>query len=455
LARLWSSQAAPAVGFGVAEAHNAAPARLSWGVAALLLATGDALAARFGAVAVRGELSGFSKASSGHCYFNLKDTDGAPALLRCAMFKRAASLLNFAPADGQQVELRGRLTVYDARGELQLVVESLQRLGVGTLYEEFLRRRDRLQAQGYFDADRKRALPSFACQIGIVTSLGAAALHDVLASLQRRAPQVTVVLYPSLVQGADAPAALASALQFASQRHEVDVLLLVRGGGSLEDLWAFNDERVVLALVACPMPVVCGVGHETDISLCDLAADVRAATPTAAAELAVPARDDLLADLDAQALRLRRSAQRGLQTMAQSLDHLAQRIGQPARGVRGQADRLHDLGRRLQSAVRQKSARANDVLPHWQTRLTRAWVVQHQGQTLRVKALGAALQAHDPQRVLRRGYAWVQGQDGRPVVSVAQLRPGQQVRAVWADGQATAQIDTVEPATTEALPPTA
>jgi exodeoxyribonuclease VII large subunit len=442
------------VGFGVAEAQNAAPARLSWGVAALLLATGDALAARFGAVTVRGELSGFSKASSGHCYFNLKDGDGAPALLRCAMFRRAATLLNFAPADGQQVELRGRLTVYDARGELQLVVESLQRLGAGTLYEEFVRRRDRLQAQGHFDLARKRVLPSFPRRLGIVTSLGAAALHDVLVTLQRRAPHVSVVVYPSLVQGAEAPAALVNALQCASQRQEVDLLLLVRGGGSLEDLWAFNDERVVLALVACPMPVVCGVGHETDISLCDMAADLRAATPTAAAELAVPACEDLLADLGAKARRLQRATQRSVHSVAQGLDQLARRIGQPARGVQGQADRLQDLGRRLQSAVQQKCVRAHDVLPHWHARLTRAWVVRQHEQALRIRALATALQAHDPHSVLRRGYAWVQGPDGRPVVSVTQLRPGQQVRAVWADGQASAQIATVEPTSTETLPPT-
>jgi exodeoxyribonuclease VII large subunit len=436
------------VGFGVAEAQVPTSARLSWGVAALLLATGDTLAARFGAVAVRGELSGFSRAASGHCYFALKDADGAPALLRCAMFRRAAALLDFVPADGQQVELRGRLTVYDARGELQMVVESLQRLGAGTLYEEFLRRRERLQAQGLFDVSRKRQLAAFPSRLGIVTSLGAAALHDVLTTLQRRAPQVQVIIYPSLVQGADAPAALVSALQLASDRREVDTLLLVRGGGSMEDLWAFNDERVVQAVAACAVPVVCGVGHETDISLCDLVADLRAPTPTAAAELAAPAREDLLLALAAQAQGLQRGAQRSLQTWTQRVDHVAARMGQPARGLRGQVDQLKGLAGRLQRAVAHRQERAAESLPPLRARLQRAQTGQHQQQSLRLQSLALALQAHDPQRVLRRGYAWVEAEGGRPVVSVAALAPGQQVRAVWADGRATASIVSVEP-----LPP--
>ncbi|MEO7246177.1 MAG: exodeoxyribonuclease VII large subunit, partial [Rubrivivax sp.] len=264
----------------VDEAEPQRLARPAWGVAALLQAAGDALAARFGAVVVRGELSGFQRASSGHCYFALKDADGAPALIKSALFRRAASLLDFTPADGQQVELRGRLALYEPRGELQLVVEAMRRVGAGTLYEEFLRLRERLAADGLFDPARKRVPPRLPRSIGIVTSLQAAALHDVLSSLQRRAPQLPVVLYPTPVQGPEAPAAIVRALQAAGSRAEVDTLLLVRGGGSLEDLWAFNDERVVRAVVACALPVICGVGHETDVTLADLAADLRAPTPT-------------------------------------------------------------------------------------------------------------------------------------------------------------------------------
>ena len=338
---MWNSHACAAVhavnGDALMPPVQAGP----WGVAALLLATGDALAARFGAVAVKGELSGLSRPASGHVYFSLKDSDGAAALLRCAMFRRAASLVDFAPTEGQQVELRGRLGVYDSRGELQLVVESMQRVGAGTLYEEFLRLRTRLQALGLFDALRKRPLAAFPAVLGVVTSLGAAALHDVLITLQRRSPQVRVVVYPSLVQGADAPAALVAAITRAGQRREVDTLLLVRGGGALEDLWAFNDERVVRAVAACPMPVVCGVGHETDITLADMAADLRAPTPTAAAELAAPLQAEALAQLGAAAVSLQRALQRTLQTQAQRLDTAALRLGQPSRKLLAQQQRDH------------------------------------------------------------------------------------------------------------------
>jgi exodeoxyribonuclease VII large subunit len=420
-------------------------ARLTWGVAALLLATGDALAARFGAVAVRGEISGFSRAASGHCYFALKDSDGAAALLRCAMFRRAASLVDFAPADGQQVELRGRLGVYDARGELQMVVESLQRLGAGTLYEEFLRRRNRLAAQGWFDADRKRVLPAFPRALGIVTSLAAAALRDVLITLQRRSPQVRVVVYHCAVQGAEAPAALVSALRLAGARAEVDTLLLVRGGGSLEDLWAFNDERVVQAVAESPIPVVCGVGHETDLSLCDLAADLRAPTPTAAAELAAPARDEALAALLQLDARLQRALQARLQSAAQRLDMLALRLGEPARRLMGESVRLQDRARRLRLAAAQRLQRPAAELPQAGQRLQRALAVQLREHRLRLANLGERLLALDPQQVLRRGYAWVETETGRPILSAGELGAGQVVRAVWADGRARAQVLDTEP----------
>ncbi|HZT54938.1 MAG TPA: exodeoxyribonuclease VII large subunit, partial [Burkholderiaceae bacterium] len=276
------------------DGFGASPSRGAWGVAALVREVGDLLAGRFSVCTVRGEISGFARAASGHCYFNLKDADGGSALLRCAMFRRAAGLLGFAPHDGQLVELRGRLGVYEPRGELQLVVEAMQGAGAGALYEQFLRIRARLEAQGLFDPARKRALPAYPRAVGVVTSLGAAALHDVLTALARRAPQVRVVVYPSLVQGAAAPAALAEAIALAGRRAEVDALIVCRGGGSLEDLWAFNDEAVVRAIVAAPMPVVCGVGHETDLTLADLCADLRAPTPTAAAELVAPTRDACL-----------------------------------------------------------------------------------------------------------------------------------------------------------------
>ena len=361
------------------------------------------------------------------------------------MFRRAATLVDFAPADGQRVELRGRLGVYDARGELQVIVESMQRVGTGALYEEFLRRRARLAAEGLFDAARKRALPGWPRNLGIVTSPAAAALRDVLTTLQRRSPQVRVVIYPSVVQGADAPAALEAALRAAAQRREVDALLLVRGGGSLEDLWAFNDERVVRAIAASPMPVVCGVGHETDITLADLVADLRAPTPTAAAELAAPMQAEALAQLASDAEALRRALQRLLQVQAQRLDTASLRLGQPARGLAGQSQVLQSLSRRLVQGLAQAQTRQRDQHARLRDRLVRSTQSRLQREPLRLQAAAERLAAQDPARVLKRGYAWVEGLDGRPVLGVAQLREGQAVRAVWADGRATAEVLQIEP----------
>jgi exodeoxyribonuclease VII large subunit len=434
----------------MAEPVGFAAARAPWGVAALLVATADALAARFGAVAVRGELSGFSRAASGHCYFSLKDAEGAPALLRCAMFRRAATMLDFAPADGQQVELRGRLGVYEARGELQMVVEAMQRVGSGALFEEFLRRRAKLAAEGLFDATRKRGLPAFPRTVGIVTSPQAAALRDVLTTLARRAPQVRLVIYPCLVQGAEAPASIEAALRVASQRAEVELLLLVRGGGSLEDLWAFNDERVVRAVAASPVPVVSGVGHETDVTLADLVADLRAATPTAAAELAAPAQAELLGRLAQATAALQRATRRGLDARAQRLDQIALRLGQPARGLAGQQQALQALARRLAQARARLIERRGEVLAPLAHRLQRAAAQHLHEQPLRLQAMAARLAAQDPQQVLQRGYAWVENLEGRPVTSSRSLRQGQAVRAVWADGRATAEVLSIEP-----LPPSA
>jgi exodeoxyribonuclease VII large subunit len=428
----------------VAERPSATPARPVWGVAPLLLAAADALQARFGALAVRGELSGFMRAGSGHCYFSLKDADGAAALLRCAMFRRAAALLDFAPADGQQVELRGRLAVYEPRGDLQFVVEAMQRVGAGTLYEQFLRLKARLEAEGLFDPTHKRPLPRMPHRIGIVTSPQAAALRDVLSALARRAPQVGLVLYPAPVQGAEAPPALVQALAEAERRREVDLLLLVRGGGSLEDLWAFNDERVVRAVAGCTLPLICGVGHETDLSLCDLAADLRAPTPTAAAELAIPAREDLLAALDALAGRARAALQRRLQTEGQRLDQAALRLGRPARALAPQQQALARLGERLRAVLARRCGEAAQALPVRAQRLQRAVGVRLQADAQRLEAAARRLQALDPRAVLGRGYAWVEAADGRPVTRAAALAVGQAVSGVWVDGRATLDVSGVQ-----------
>lgn len=428
------------------EADSGATGRLVWDVSALLLAVGDTLSSRFGGLRVRGEISGFVRAASGHCYLTLKDADGEAASLRCAMFRRAASMLDFAPADGHRVEVRGRLAVYEPRGELQFVVESMQRAGAGSLYEQFLRLRERLAAAGLFDPARKRPIPVHPRAVGVVTSLQAAALRDVVSAFARRAPHVPLVVYPAPVQGADAPAALVRALAAAAARAEVDTLLLVRGGGSLEDLWAFNDEALVRAVAASPIPIVCGVGHETDVTLCDLAADLRAPTPTAAAELAGPSRANLLEALQARATDMQRSVARRLQTAAQRLDLAALRLSRPARGVARQRQRVDALGHALQAALARRLDVVGRGLP------LRAERLQHAVRTLleqrrgRLDVQAQRLQALDPHVVLTRGYAWIEAADGRPVTQAAGLHPGDAVTGVWADGRAAMTVREVGPA---------
>jgi exodeoxyribonuclease VII large subunit len=417
------------------------PAPRSWSVAALLLAASDALQARLGAVAVRGELSGFTRAASGHCYFTLKDGDGQAAVLRCAMFRRAAVLVDFRPADGQQVELRGRIGVYEARGELQCVVESMQRLGSGSLYELFLRTRARLEAAGLFDAARKRSIAAHPRRIGVVTSLAAAALHDVLTAIARRAPHVKVIVYPAPVQGPEAPAQLARAIQRAGERAEVDTLIVCRGGGSLEDLWAFNDEQVVRAVAASPLPVVCGVGHETDVCLAELAADLRAPTPTAAAELATPHRADEVQRLARLQAVLSSAVQRRLDGHAQRLDRLALRLGRPARLVDRERARLLALAQRAEAAFVNAQRQRRWRLEPLRTRVQAAAARRLAGERERLAHLAVRLDAADPRRVLMRGYAWLADADGHAVTSARALQLGQRLSARWADGSA--EVDVV------------
>lgn len=400
---------------------NTANGARVWDVALLVQAIGDTLQTRFGAVAVRGELAGFTRASSGHCYFNLRAADGS-AGLRCAMFRRAAGFLDFSPRDGQAVELRGKLAVYEPRGELQMIVEAMRPAGEGALMEQFLRLKARLEGEGLFDAERKRLLPTFPRRIGVVTSLAAAALHDVVTALRRRAPHAEVIVYPAPVQGAEAPPLLVRAITEAGRRGEVDVLIVCRGGGSLEDLWAFNDEAVVRAIVASPMPVVCGVGHETDFTLAEFAADLRAPTPTAAAELVAPERAACLETLAQRQRQLQQALQRRLDREAQRLDRAALRLSRPSELLGQHQQRLALLAQRHAAALPQ--------------------ALQRRGQRLDV--LAARLQALDPARVLQRGYAWVTDAEGRTLVSVGQVQPGAALTAVLRDGQVRTTVTAVE-----------
>ncbi|MFM8930222.1 MAG: exodeoxyribonuclease VII large subunit [Betaproteobacteria bacterium] len=421
------------------------PAGRIWGVAALVQALGDALQARFGSIRVCGELSACTQAASGHRYFSLKDAQGHDALIRCALFKRSAAHLSFVPRDGLQVEAVGRLALYEPRGDLQFIVESLHLVGSGSLYEEFLRLKSRLQAEGLFDEARKRPLPAHPRRIAVVSSLQAAALRDVLTAIQRRAPHVKVVVFPSLVQGTDAPAALVRALQQAADDPATDVVILARGGGSLEDLWCFNDERVVRAVVGCPIPLVCGVGHETDVTLSDFAADVRAATPTAAAELATPVREDELQTLAERARQLALSVQRSLDRQAQHLDQVGMAVRRPAAVLSRHQQGLQALQGRLARAALEPLKEEGLSL---QRRASRLMAAQTQQLTLAQRhwdRLRLRLQAQDPAAVLQRGYAWVSDAHGAPLTSALQAATGQTLTAVWHDGRAQVHVESVHP----------
>lgn len=414
------------------ELERSAPGARVWPVGLLLRAIADSLEARFNPVAVRGEVSGFARAASGHCYFSLKDEQGQ---MRCAMFRRAAGLLDFSPRDGQLVEVRGRLGVYEPRGELQLIVEAMQQAGQGNLFEEFLKLKARLQAEGLFDAGRKKALPLLPRAIGVVTSLGAAALHDVVTALQRRAPHIPVVIYPASVQGAQAPEELRQALRKAYERAEVDVLLLVRGGGAMEDLWAFNDEQLARTLVASPMPVVCGVGHETDFTIADFCVDLRAPTPTAAAEMCTQPQGVWLGALELAQGRLQRSVERQLQANGQRLDWAASRVSRPSHLVTRQQARLAGQAQRLRHAMQSGIAHEKNVLQGLGLVFPQALAQSLQQQQRRLERAQLRLESVDPKLVLQRGYAWLADMRGQAISSARATRPGQALRATLADGE--------------------
>lgn len=425
----------------MAEALNPAVTPRIWPVGALCRAVADALDARFNPVAVRGEVSGFARASSGHCYFSLKDESGQ---IRCAMFRRAAGLLGFTPRDGELVEVRGRLGVYEPRGDLQLIVESMSRAGQGALFEQFLRLKATLEAEGLFDAARKRPLPALPRGIGLVTSLGAAALHDVVTALQRRVPHIPVLVVPAAVQGAGAPAELVRALTRLYRlagggampgAPAIDAILLVRGGGSIEDLWAFNDETLARTLVQSPVPVVCGVGHETDFTIADFVADLRAPTPTAAAELVAESRESWLGGLELQRERLQDAVMHQLDSHGQRLDLAAGRLGRPSLLAARQRLALASQGQRLRFAVTQGLTHRRRDLQQLQRDLPSQVQRAVQGTQQRLERSALRLQLLDPTLVLQRGYAWLSDAQGHTLSRVSQTHAGQAVRATLADGK--------------------
>lgn len=463
----------------------------TWSVGALCRAAVDILESHFRSVQVVGEISGFMQAVSGHCYFTLKDDSGQ---LRCAMFRRAAAQLNWKPRDGDQIELRGRLTIYTARGDLQLVVEQLKPAGQGRLYEQFLRIKKNLQAQGLFDQERKRIPTNYPRGVGLVTSPGAAALRDVVNTLSRRAPHVPVLLVPASVQGQAAPNEIIHALQqlyeIASQQQMgdasvqhlpfIDSILLVRGGGSLEDLWAFNSADLAHAIIQSPVPVIAGIGHESDTTIADFCADVRAATPTAAAELAAIPSAQLQQQAQSYYVQIEQRSQRYIEQHQQRLDRAHWVLDNCARTVQQYAMRLQVLtnqlahiqktpkqhqqqlhgihSRLLRATVRQKTLQQAPLALHSYDKQLQ-YIVQHSLQKQhqqhtkytqgihqathaqckqhrqRLNNLDNRLRLLNPQHTFERGFAMLQDEKGAVLSNTQAVQAQSSVRATVADGQ--------------------
>lgn len=418
----------------------------------------QALESRFPLLWVSGEISNLRRPASGHLYFALKD-EGAQ--VDCVMFRGRAQLLPFLLQDGMRVEARALVTLYEARGGFQLNVEALRHAGIGALFEAFARLRAKLEHEELFALERRLPLPRFPQRIGIVTSLQAAALSDILAALARRAPHLPVVIYPTLVQGEEAAANIAEAIRNAARRNECDVVLVARGGGSIEDLWAFNEEVVARAIDACPIPLVTGIGHETDTTIADLVADCRAATPTAAAELVSAGYVEAQGELRRLATAMRTEMRRRLQERMQRIDILGRRLVHPGERLgRLRAETAH-LATRLDAGLRQRiGSRFADLqrlmarfalrrpdLRHAQRdldelagRLRASASAGLSRQANRVAQLAASLDHLSPQAVLQRGYSLVRKTDGSIVRDAAQLTVAEPVQLTFGTGAAEAQV---------------
>ena len=408
---------------------------------------------------VEGEISNLARPGSGHLYFCLKD---GQAQIRCAMFRTQARLLKVNLREGMQVMARARVSLYEGRGEFQLLVEHLEDSGEGALRRAFDALKQRLAQEGLFDSSRKRPLPALARRVGVITSPTGAAIRDIVTTFRRRFPAIALLIYPVPVQGAGAAEKIAAALQLASARNECDALLLARGGGSLEDLWPFNEEIVARAIAACAIPVVCGVGHESDISIADLAADVRAPTPTAAAELLSPNAEQWLARFREQRARLAQLAARMLREKTQRLDGASGRLLHPQARLDGLRMRLNGLTQRLLNgqlrdfharrrgldtyALRLRArapyariAALEDSRRQREHRLRRAMQARLERERTRIAHAVATLQAYSPLATLTRGFAIVE-HDGKLVRAASEVKPGDAISARLARGRVIAVV---------------
>ncbi|MFT6636975.1 exodeoxyribonuclease VII large subunit [Alcanivorax sp.] len=426
------------------------------------------LESSFPLIWLQGELSNFSRPASGHWYFSLKDTR---AQINGAMFRNRNRLLDFAPQNGQQVLVRAKITLYVPRGNFQIVVEHMEPAGQGALKAQFDALKAQLQSEGLFAQDRKQALPAWPSQIGVITSPSGAAIRDILQVLQRRCPSIPVVIYPAAVQGADAPAQLRQALGLAVTRNECDVLIIGRGGGSLEDLWAFNDEALTRAVAECPIPIVSAVGHEVDTGLTDFAADLRAPTPSAAAELVSPDLSVVSQRLAGLHRRLRWVMAQQLRTPQERLRHLSQRLRSPRQHLEQSSQRLDELHNRLQRQMQHRLTLLQGRLQPSQQRLARLsperllldrqqqlaalnkrlpQPIQRQIQQQQVQLAGLSkrLQTASPLETLARGYSITfKGDDA--VRSVSQLQPGDTLTTRLVDGEVTARVEHVQGSDTD------
>ena len=407
---------------------------------------------------IAGEVSNLTRAASGHYYFSLKDSR---AQVRCAMFKGVASRLAKPLKEGDHIEVAGKISIYEARGEFQITVNEVRLKGLGQLYEAYERLKAQLQAEGAFAAECKKPLPARAQCIGIVTSLAAAALRDVVTTLKRRAPEIPVIVYPTAVQGAGSEFQIAQAIKTASQRAECDVLIVCRGGGSIEDLWAFNEEMVVRAIEACAIPVVSGVGHETDFTLADFVADVRAPTPTGAAELVSPNRQESLHRLAQAQGRLKTVLEQRYFDASQKLDWLARQIRHPRQKLGEQRTYIRKLAQTLSYSMTQnvrahtaRFERQTQALKHcrpdisvyrqdinrFQTTLSHAFrqLLAHRRQSLTAQT--ALLEAVSPQQILERGFSVVKNTRGQVIRNADVLKQGQKLHITFANGETDVRV---------------
>lgn len=429
-----------------------------WTVSQLNSKVGRLLEASFSRIWLRGEISNFTQAASGHWYFSIKDERAA---VRAVMFRGRAQAVGFVPRAGERFEFRVTVSLYEPRGDYQVQVETMRRAGLGDLHEAFLRLKQKLEAEGLFDPARKRRPERHPRSIGVVTSLAAAALRDVLTAMARRAPHVPVIVYPAPVQGADAPAALVHALQVAAQRKEVDTLLLVRGGGSIEDLWSFNDEGLARAIAASPIPVICGVGHETDFTIADFVADLRAPTPTAAAELSCLPRAECVRAVEAAINALTLRQMRLIERASMRLDRARAGLVSPRQRLLQQAERLAALGRRLEQSTvrilernmsrhvllqarlercRPRMDEHRKTVEQFEQRLERALASSVSQRRARLAALTQTLEALGPNSVLERGYSITRNAEGKIVKNGLDLNVGETLQIEFGRGSAQAKV---------------